>query len=91
VRLSANREGDRAVLAVEDQGPGIAPTDRERIFERFTQLDRQDGRRGGGIGLGLYIARQLARSQDGDLLVAEPLGPGGARFELHLPLAPDGR
>jgi signal transduction histidine kinase len=92
VRLSANREGDRAVLAVEDQGPGIAPTDRERIFERFTQLDRQDGQRGGGIGLGLYIARQLARSQDGDLLVAEPLGPGGgARFELHLPLAPDGR
>jgi signal transduction histidine kinase len=92
VRLSADREGDRAVLAVEDQGPGIAPTDRERIFERFTQLDRQDGRRGGGIGLGLYIARQLARSQDGDLLVAEPLGPrGGARFELHLPLAPDGR
>jgi signal transduction histidine kinase len=90
VRLSANREGDRAVLAVEDQGPGIAPTDRERIFERFTQLDRQDGRRGGGIGLGLYIARQLARSQDGDLLLAEPRGPRGARFELHLPLALDG-
>jgi signal transduction histidine kinase len=89
VQLSADREGDRAVLAVEDQGPGIAPTDRERIFERFTQLDRQDGRRGGGIGLGLYIARQLARSQDGDLLVAEPVGDrGGARFELHLPLAP---
>jgi signal transduction histidine kinase len=90
VRLSANREGDQAVLAVEDQGPGIAPTDRERIFERFTQLDRQAQRRGGGIGLGLYIARQLARSQDGDLLVAEPLGDHGARFELHLPLAPDG-
>jgi signal transduction histidine kinase len=90
VRLSANREGDQAVLAVEDQGPGIAPTDRERIFERFTQLDRQAQRRGGGIGLGLYIARQLARSQDGDLLVAEPRGPRGARFELHLPLALDG-
>jgi signal transduction histidine kinase len=90
VRLSANRQGDQAVLAVEDQGPGIAPTDRERIFERFTQLDRQDGRRGGGIGLGLYIARQLAQSQDGDLLVAEPLGACGARFELHLPLDLDG-
>jgi signal transduction histidine kinase len=90
VRLSANREGDRAVLAVEDLGPGIAATDRERIFERFTQLDRQAQRRGGGIGLGLYIARQLARSQDGDLLVADPLGDRGARFELHLPLAPDG-
>jgi signal transduction histidine kinase len=90
VRLSSNREGDRAVLAVEDLGPGIAATDRERIFERFSQLDRQAQRRGGGIGLGLYIARQLARSQDGDLLVVDPLGDRGARFELHLPLAPDG-
>jgi signal transduction histidine kinase len=90
VRLSANREGDRAVLAVEDLGPGIAATDRERIFERFSQLDRQTQRLGGGIGLGLYIARQLARSQDGDLLVVDPVGDRGARFELHLPLAPDG-
>jgi signal transduction histidine kinase len=90
VRLSANREGDEAVLAVEDLGPGIPATDRERIFERFSQLDRQAQRRGGGIGLGLYIARQLARSQDGDLLVVDPPGERGARFELHLPLAPDG-
>jgi signal transduction histidine kinase len=90
VRLSADREGDRAVLAVEDLGPGIAATDRELIFERFSQLDRQAQRRGGGIGLGLYIARQLARSQDGDLLVVDPAGDRGARFELHLPLAPDG-
>jgi len=90
VRLYANREGDEAVLAVEDLGPGIPATDRERIFERFSQLDRQAQRRGGGIGLGLYIARQLARSQDGDLLVVDPLGERGARFELHLPLAPDG-
>jgi signal transduction histidine kinase len=90
VRLSANREGDEAVLAVEDSGPGIPATDRELIFERFSQLDRQAQRRGGGIGLGLHIARQLARSQDGDVLVVEPLGDHGARFELHLPLAPDG-
>jgi signal transduction histidine kinase len=90
VLLSADREGDRAVLAVEDLGPGIAATDRELIFERFSQLDRQAQRRGGGIGLGLYIARQLARSQDGDLLVVDPAGDRGARFELHLPLAPDG-
>jgi signal transduction histidine kinase len=90
VRLSADREGDEAVLAVEDSGPGIPATDRELIFERFSQLDRQAQRRGGGIGLGLHIARQLARSQDGDVLVVEPLGDHGARFELHLPLAPDG-
>jgi signal transduction histidine kinase len=89
VRLSGDRAGDQAVLAVQDSGPGIAADDRQRIFERFTQLDRHPQRRGGGIGLGLYIARQLARSQDGDLVVVEPVGGGGARFELHLPLAPD--
>jgi signal transduction histidine kinase len=90
VRLSGDRAGDQAVLAVQDSGPGIAADDRQRIFERFTQLDRHPQRRGGGIGLGLYIARQLARSQDGDLVVVEPVGGGGARFELHLPLASDG-
>jgi signal transduction histidine kinase len=91
VRLSGERDGDSAVLAVQDRGPGIPPADRQRIFERFTQLDRQAQRRGGGIGLGLYIARQLARSQDGELVVVDPVGDGGgARFELHLPLVPDG-
>ena len=46
-------------------------------------------RRAGGVGLGLYIARQLARSQDGDLLLVDPPDGQGARFELHLPLLPD--
>jgi signal transduction histidine kinase len=89
VRLSGNREGAEAVLAVEDAGPGIPEDERHRIFDRFTQLERQSQRRAGGVGLGLYIARQLARSQDGDLLVVEPAGGRGARFELHLPLLPD--
>jgi signal transduction histidine kinase len=84
VLLSGDREGAEAVLAVEDAGPGIPEAERQRIFDRFTQLDRQ--RRGGGVGLGLYIARQLARSQDGDLLVVDAAGGRGARFELHLPL-----
>jgi signal transduction histidine kinase len=86
VRLSGNREGAEAVLAVEDAGPGIPEAERQRIFDRFTQLERQSQRRAGGVGLGLYIARQLARSQDGDLLVVDPAGGRGARFELHLPL-----
>jgi signal transduction histidine kinase len=77
------------VLAVEDGGPGIPPAERQRIFDRFTQLERHSQRRAGGVGLGLYIARQLARSQDGDLLVVDPLGGNGARFELHLPLLPE--
>jgi two-component system, OmpR family, sensor kinase len=89
VQLSANREGAEAVLAVEDAGPGIPMAERQRIFDRFTQLERHSQRRAGGVGLGLYIARQLARSQDGDLLVVDPTGGSGARFELRLPLLPE--
>jgi len=86
VHLSGTRSNGNAVLAVEDSGPGVAPDDRERIFERFTQLDGSSDDRGGGVGLGLYIARELARSQGGDLLITEPTGTDGARFELRLPL-----
>jgi signal transduction histidine kinase len=89
VRLSGIREGSEAVLVVEDAGPGIPEAERQRIFDRFTQLEPHRQRRGGGVGLGLYIARQLARSQDGDLLVVDPTDGRGARFELHLPLVPD--
>ena len=89
VRLSGTREGAEAVLVVEDAGPGIPEAERQRIFDRFTQLERHSQRRGGGVGLGLYIARQLARSQDGELLVTDPIDGRGARFELHLPLVPD--
>jgi signal transduction histidine kinase len=87
VRLEATRYGPLALLAVEDSGPGIPPADRERIFERFTQLDSGAAHRAGGVGLGLYIARQLACDQGGELVVADPTPPAtGARFELRLPL-----
>jgi signal transduction histidine kinase len=87
VHLSGTRENGHAVLAVEDCGPGVDPADRDRIFERFSQLDGQGDRRGGGVGLGLYIARQLARSQGGDVVVTDAANnTTGARFELHLPL-----
>ena len=86
VRLSCARDGGEVVLVVEDAGPGIPPADRQRIFERFTQLDASATARAGGVGLGLYLARQLAHSQGGRLVVADPVGGVGARFELHLPL-----
>jgi signal transduction histidine kinase len=86
VHLSGTRSNGHAVLAVEDSGPGVDPDERERIFERFTQLDGSSDDRGGGVGLGLYIARELARSQGGDLLSTEPTSTDGARFELRLPL-----
>jgi signal transduction histidine kinase len=86
VRLSCGRDGDEVVLVVEDSGPGIPAADRQRIFERFTQLDAGATHRAGGVGLGLYLARQLAHSQGGRLVVADPVGEVGARFELRLPL-----
>jgi signal transduction histidine kinase len=88
IRVEARRVGALAVLAVEDAGPGVPPAERERIFERFTQLDSGATRLAGGFGLGLYIARQLANAQGGELLLADPTPPGqGARFELRLPMA----
>jgi signal transduction histidine kinase len=88
IRVEARRVGPLAVLAVEDSGPGVPPADRERIFERFTQLDSGATRQAGGVGLGLYIARQLANAQGGELRLVDPTPPGqGARFELRLPLA----
>jgi signal transduction histidine kinase len=74
-----------AVLEVIDDGPGIAPADRERVFERLCRLEdacRQDP---GGSGLGLPIAREIAESYGGHLYAADH--PTGARFVLRLPLA----
>ncbi|HZD72037.1 MAG TPA: HAMP domain-containing sensor histidine kinase [Actinomycetes bacterium] len=89
ILLEASRRGNQAVIAVEDAGPGVPRSERERIFGRFTRLNHHTGGAArGGVGLGLYVARQLARAQGGDLEAKEPAGAGGgARFELRLPLA----
>ncbi|GMU07892.1 ATP-binding response regulator [Corallococcus caeni] len=80
-RLSTH-EG-HAVLAVEDQGVGIAPQDQARIFRRFERV--LSGGRFEGLGLGLYLAREIAAAHDGTLSVKSALGQG-ACFELRLPL-----
>src|SRR6266540_1740063 len=82
VRLLAERDDEVAVLAVENEGAGIPPADRERIFERFTRLDKDHT----GLGLGLFIGRQLARAQGGNLVLADARHSAGSRFELRLPL-----
>lgn len=87
IRLSASRDGLHAVLAVQDGGPGIPPGERERVFDRYARLDQRAGRPGVGLGLGLYIARRLARANRGELRVTDPSGGPGARLELRLPLA----
>jgi signal transduction histidine kinase len=73
------REGDGAFVAVTDDGPGIPEAWRERIFEPFVRLD--DSPRGAGIGL--FAARRLARSMDGELTV-NPREPYGSQFVLRL-------
>ncbi|MBW4329309.1 HAMP domain-containing histidine kinase [Stakelama sp. CBK3Z-3] len=79
--IRAERDGDRACLIVADQGAGIAEDDQARIFEKFERLDTADS---GGSGLGLYIARRLARAMGGDVTVDSAPGQG-ARFIFTLP------
>jgi signal transduction histidine kinase len=81
VWLRSDREGDLAALIVCDQGKGIAPEDQERIFEKFERVDPSEP---GGTGLGLYIARRLARAMGGDIAVDSAPGQG-ARFTFTLP------
>jgi signal transduction histidine kinase len=81
VRIIAGR-GSGAEISIADQGPGVAPQDRERIFEPFEQA----APKGNGAGLGLAISRRLARSMGGDILLDPEPGPG-ARFTLRLLLA----
>jgi signal transduction histidine kinase len=86
IHLSCARDGDMAVIRVQDTGRGIATTKLEWIFEPFVQVDRRYKREQEGIGLGLAISRELARAMGGDLLVESEEGAGSA-FELRLPLS----
>ncbi len=83
VSVNARPDGEVIVVEVTDQGIGIAPADRERVFERFVQGETGDRRRFGGIGLGLYIVRQLARAQDGEIAATGNDG-GGTTMRLRL-------
>ncbi|WP_447412439.1 sensor histidine kinase, partial [Clostridium perfringens] len=74
--VTAARVGAMVEAVVADQGKGIAPDDQARIFEKF---ERVDPREVGGSGLGLYIARRLARAMGGDVTVDSAPGQG-ARF-----------
>jgi signal transduction histidine kinase len=72
-------------LTVADQGPGIPPEHRHRIFDRFYQAS--SGQHATGMGLGLFICRQIVEQHDGTIAVECPK-EGGARFIVTLPLAP---
>ncbi len=79
----------RVLCRVTDTGPGIAPEHAERVFEPFWQVDQSDDRHITGTGLGLAVARRLARLLGGDLTLQSEVG-SGSRFTVVLPKDPPG-
>ncbi|MFN8591192.1 MAG: HAMP domain-containing sensor histidine kinase [Thermomicrobiales bacterium] len=89
-RVQVTRNGQWAEVTVADAGPGIAPTDQERIFERFWRGDPARRRASGsGAGLGLSIVDALVKAHGGAVAVQSEPGDGAA-FTIRLPLAPPG-
>ncbi len=85
VRVTGTREGAFAVVVVEDEGEGVPNEDRSRIFEPFFRGARSRALATGGSGLGLGIAREVARSHGGNLTLDKSVF--GARFVVELPIA----
>lgn len=83
-------DGGPAELVVADDGPGIAPEDRARVFEPFTRLDEARAAGAGGAGLGLTIVRDMALAHGGAVAI-EDRPEGGIRFVVTLPPATDPR
>ncbi len=87
VTIRATYSDEHIEVMVEDEGIGIRPQDRERVFDRFVQAEAGDRRRFGGIGLGLFIVQRLAKAQEGEIAVGD--GPnGGTTMRLTLRRAP---
>jgi signal transduction histidine kinase len=84
LRVAANAPRARIRFFVEDDGPGIAPAERERVFDRFHRTDSARDRGSGGAGLGLAIVRAIAHAHGGRVSVASS-PEGGAAFALELP------
>ncbi len=85
VRLE--KTANLARVSVEDHGVGIPLTEQVRLFSRFMRVERANYDHVPGTGMGLYLSRELARRQGGDL-VLQWSGPGGSSFALLMPLAP---
>lgn len=88
VIVTVRRDNAHAVVEVADDGPGVPPADRKRVFERFVRLDDSRTRSEGGAGLGLAIVAEVAAAHGGTVEVTEAW-IGGALFRLTVPLAPD--
>jgi len=84
VRIATHGGAGRAVLEVEDDGPGIPPSQRSRIFERFHRLDNESTE---GSGLGLAIVHEIAQRHGATIEVADGPGQRGTRFTVSMPAA----
>lgn len=83
VVLSASSRDGRVTVAVDDDGPGVPPAERERVFERFHRVDPARTRGAGGSGLGLAISKEIVEAHGGRIWLEEsPLGGARAAFEL---------
>lgn len=86
IRVNGRRENGEAVIRVSDTGIGIAPDMLNRVFELFTQVNRELDRSQGGLGIGLTIVRDLAQMHGGTVAVRSPGIGQGSEFEVRLPL-----
>ncbi|MDB4950203.1 MAG: ATP-binding region ATPase domain protein [Gemmatimonadetes bacterium] len=84
VTVGLEMDGGRARLRVDDQGPGIPPWERERVWEPYRRLEREASSAVGGCGIGLSVARDLVEQHGGHVRVEDAPG-GGARFVVELP------
>jgi two-component system, OmpR family, phosphate regulon sensor histidine kinase PhoR len=85
VTIEVRRDGDRALLAVRDQGEGIAAEHLPRLTERFYRVDDARSRDGGGTGLGLAIVKHIVERHSGTLDIRSAPGRGTS-VEVRLPL-----
>lgn len=85
IALTVASAAGRVVLHVDDDGPGVAAGDRERIFERFGRVDESRTRPDGGAGLGLAIVRELVDAMGGTMSIETSPTLGGARFTARFP------
>jgi signal transduction histidine kinase len=90
VTLHTFRCGERACIAVDDEGSGVPDAERERIFKPFHRMPHHADGQTGGSGIGLAVAREMAHQQYGSVR-AESAPGGGARFVVELPPGPAGR